>query len=243
MEYLVPLLIVLVVVLIVLAGARFVGRGKRQPGDGPAAPAGTPGNARMAIDITREDAERASARLDPEAHRRVYSLIAQHQVFNAVKEYRLATRTGLREASASVAALAQFPQPTPDRTAQRQGGANPAVTNPAGNGQPAAPESKAVSEGPLTVADILAAEQAQEPAQDISAPVAVPTNYRYRAIVSQGDDIREVASTRLNAQIFQSITDLALAGNYDGAATLLRGHADIGDREALEFVRMITPSE
>lgn len=238
MEYLVPLLIVLVVVLTVLAGARFVGRGKRQPGDGPAAPAGTPDKARMAVDITREDAERASARLDPEAHRRVYSLIAQHQVFNAVKEYRLATRTGLREASASVAALAQFPQPTPDRTAQRQGGGNPA-----GNVQPAAPESKAVSEGPLTVADILAAEQAQEPVQDMSAPVAVPTNYRYRAIVSQGDDIREVASTRLNAQIFQSITDLALAGNYDGAATLLRGHADIGDREALEFVRMITPSE
>lgn len=238
MEYLVPLLIVLVVVLIVLAGARFVGRGKRQPGDGPAAPAGTPGKARMAIDITRGDAERASARLDPEAHRRVYSLIAQHQVFNAVKEYRLATRTGLREASASVAALVQFPQPTPDRTAKRQAG-----TNPAGTVQSAAPESKAAPEGPLTVADILAAEQAKEPAQDMPAPVAVPTNYRYRAIVSQGDDIREVASTRLNAQIFQSITDLALAGNYDGAATLLRGHADIGDREALEFVRMITPAE
>ena len=74
-------------------------------------------------------------------------------------------------------------------------------------------------------------------------PKAAANVYRFRAIVSQGDEVREVASTRLNAEIYAHIRQLALAGNYDGAARLLQDHADIGVAEAHEFVSMIGPDD
>lgn len=227
-----PLLIVLVIVLIVLAGSRIIGRRKRSDGTtaSPLAKAAErserPGKSR---DITREDAEEASARLDPETHRRVYSFIAQHQVLNAVKEYRQATRTGLREAAASVAALAQFPQQTPQQRNPQQQTSQ----------QPTAQQS--TPDAPLTVEDIIAAAATVESGQAVPRPVVVPTSYRYRAIVSRGDDVREVASTRLNEEVFTTITAMARSGNYDGAARILRDHADIGEKDAMEFVRMISP--
>ncbi|WP_315915218.1 hypothetical protein [Arthrobacter sp. lap29] len=258
MEYVVPLIILLVVVIVVVVGARLIGSRNRpeqdstlnessaEPGaKGPAAKEPGVKKTRHGRDITREDAKEASVRLTPETHRRVYSLIAQHQVLNAVKEYRKATRTGLGEAAAAVAALAQFPQPTPEPASKDQG-----ITSPA--------PSPAAAGGPLTVADIINAGPAAEdsveapkserPAAELAAdlhvkPAAAKGHYRYRAIVSQGDEVREVASTRLNAEIYAQIRQLALSGNYDGAAHLLRNHAEIGVADAQEFVSMISPED
>ncbi len=217
-----PLLIVLVIVFIVLAGSRIIGRRKRSDGTAASPLAKTSGSSERpgkGREITRQDAEEASARLDPDTHRRVYSFIAQRQVFNAIKEYRQATRTGLREATTSVAALAQFPQQTPQQT-----------TSP-----------RQTPVAPLTVEDIIGAAATPESASAVPRPVVVPTSYRYRAIVSRGDDVREVASTRLNEEIFATITALARSGDYDGAASVLCNHADIGEQDAMEFVRMISP--
>ncbi|MGP9504090.1 hypothetical protein ACT3TS_18010 [Specibacter sp. AOP5-B1-6] len=240
MEYVVPLLILLVVVIVVVVAARLVGRRNRVSQDpshddisdsGASAPAGTPRakpkGFRRGREISREGAEEASARLTPESHQRVYSLIAQHQVLNAVQAYRKATRMGLGDSAAAVAALAQFPQPSPE-------GAMPAVR-----------------ETPLTVEDIMQAapeagiapEAGTAAADAQPQPAATPKTYRYRAIVSRGEDVREVASTRLNEDIFRHIRDLAQSGNYDGAARLLRDHADIGETDAQEFVSMIGPED
>jgi len=210
MEYLVPLLIVVLVVIVVGVVARFMGR-KTRAGQGVTGPQAADGNAsRRGREITREMAQEASAKLTPEAHRSIYSLIARQQVLNAVKEYRKATNSGLGESAAAVASLAQFPQPSPE----------PAVPIP--------------TETPLTVADIIGAAPAAAP---------VPNAYRYRAIVSRGDEVREVASTRLNEEIFGHIRSLARTGDYDGAARLLREHADIGETDAKEFVSMIGPED
>ncbi len=237
MEYVVPLIIVLVIVLAVVVGSRLMGRRSRSvqaPAEEgraqmhpPVQSAGTKGQdkaSRRGREITREVAEEASARLTPESHQRVYSLIAQHQVLNAVKEYRKATHLGLGDAAAAVAALAEFPQPTPEPEPQ----------------VPSASES-------LTVDDIInatpVAMTADPEAKPSAAKPAATSGYRYRAIVSRGEDVREVASTRLNEEIFGQIRRLALTGNYDGAAHLLREHADIGETEAHEFVSMITADE
>lgn len=228
MEYLVPILIVLVIVIAVVVGARVLGRRNRPAGSRPV------GGPRRGREATREDAAEASARLSPEEHRSIYAMIAQNQVLNAVKEYRKATRLGLGESAAAVAALAQFPQPTPE----------PAKTSPA--------------DAPLTVADIIKAapdvevvekQAAESPAVDSAAPgQALPEpqlippasgKYRYRAIVARGEEVREVASTRLNEEIFGQIRGLALSGDFDAAARLLCDHADIGAAEAREFVSMI----
>lgn len=232
MEYVVPLIIVLVIVLAVVVGSRLMGRRNRSvqaPAEEgrtqmhpPVQLAGSKGQdkaSRRGREITREVAEEASARLTPESHQRVYSLIAQHQVLNAVKEYRKATHLGLGDAAAAVAALAEFPQPTPEVEPQVPGASEP-----------------------LTVEDIITAAPAARTAEPAAKPAAT-SGYRYRAIVSRGEDVREVASTRLNEEIFGQIRRLALTGNYDGAAGLLREHADIGETEAQEFVSMITADE
>lgn len=228
MEYVVPLIIVLVIVVVVVVGARLLGRrngaarttepGAAQRSAPAGAKAGAPAKApRGNREISRETAQEASARLTPEIHQRVYSLIAQRQVLNAVKEYRKATHMGLGDSAAAVAALAEFPQPTPEPAAE-----------------PVVPSR----DTPLTVEDIM---KAAPTAEAVPAARTTPNAYRYRAIVSKGDEVREVASTRLNAEIYGQIRQLALAGNYDGAARLLLDHADIGVAEAQEFVAMIVP--
>ena len=216
MEYVVPLVIVLVIVVVVVVGARLLGRRNHaaQTTERGAAQAGAPVKAaRGKREVTRETAEEASARLTPETHQLVYSLIARRQVLNAVKEYRRATRMGLGDSATAVAALAEFPQPTPGR-----------------DPEPVVPSR----DDPLTVADIVNATPEPKTAASV---------YRFRAIVSQGNEVREVASTRLNAEIYAHIRQLALAGNYDGAARLLQDHADIGAADAHEFVSMIGPDD
>lgn len=254
MEYVVPLVIVLVIVIVVIAGARFMGRrgtqtqGRAQqhsPGQdtrqGPhsvhdrnrdsVSSAPEAARKRSRNEITREDAQEASARLSPEAHRRVYALIAQHQVLNAVKEYRKATKTGLGDAAAAVAALAQFPQPRPE----------PATPAQFPQHEPTTQTAPSIKEGPLTVDDIISATPSV--ATPATPAVAATGSYRYRAIVSQGNEVREVASTRLNAEIYGQIRQLALSGNHDEAVRLLRNHSDVGEAQALEFVSMIGPDE
>ncbi|WP_125615253.1 hypothetical protein [Specibacter cremeus] len=195
MELLVPLVIVLVICLLVVLAARYVGRAGRARQDAAAHDARA-GSAKPS-DITRERAAEAGARLSPEAHRNIYSLIAQGQQLQAVRQYRRATGCPLGESVAAVTALERFPQ------------------------EPRAAEPPASAPGPEA-----------HPAG---------TGYRYRAIVSRGDEVREVASTRLNDEIYGQIRTLALAGKYDDAAHLLLDHADIGEGEAREFVSMIGP--
>lgn len=257
-----PLVIVLVIVIVVIAGARFMGRrgtqtqGRAQDSAKGRAQQHSPGQEqrqgphsvhdrnrdsvssapeaarkRSRNEITREDAQEASARLSPEAHRRVYALIAQHQVLNAVKEYRKATKTGLGDAAAAVAALAQFPQPTPE----------PATPAQFPQHEPTTQTAPSIKEGPLTVDDIISATPSV--ATPATPAVAATGSYRYRAIVSQGNEVREVASTRLNAEIYGQIRQLALSGNHDEAVRLLRDHSDVGEAQALEFVSMIGPDE
>ena len=216
MEYLVPLLIVLVVVVVVVVGSRIMGKRNRNAAepvkDGSAPP--KPLRRGKGREITREVAAEAGARLTPESHQLVYSLIAQRQILNAVKEYRKATRLGLGDSAAAVAALAQFPQPT------------------------AEPVQPTANEAALTVEDIIKA------APDAGTkPAGVPNAYRYRAIVSQGEEIREVASTRLNEEVFRHIRELAQSGDHESAARLLRDHSDIGETEANECVSMIGTEE
>ncbi|WP_051389231.1 hypothetical protein [Arthrobacter sp. 35W] len=115
MEFIIPLLCVLAAVLVVWVAARVLGRRSRA---GLAQAFGAPGADGKPVQanpgITRELAVQASARLTPEQHRAVYSMIARQQPLGAIKEFRAATGCSLKEAALSAAALAQFPQPTPE---------------------------------------------------------------------------------------------------------------------------------
>lgn len=245
MEYLVPLAIVLVIVIAVVVASRFMGRKGRalQDAEGPRPRTAKPTPRRPRA--TREMAEEASARLTPEAHRAVYSLIARQQVLNAVQAYRKATRSSLGQAAAAVAALAEFPQPSPDPVADGQPSAEEdIVESDPTRAEPERAEPERAEPTPVEPerAEPTPAESATAGPEPVAPKPAVAAGtYRYRAIVSRGDEVREVASTRLNEEIFGRIRSLALSGDLDGAARLLRGHADVSEGDAREFVSMIGP--
>jgi ribosomal protein L7/L12 len=249
MEFLVPLLIVLIICVIVVLGAWFLGR-RSKSGNQAAGLGGADSGVKMRANpaITRELAAASSAQLTPEQHRAVYSLIARQQQINAIKEFRRATGCSLREAALAVASLDQFPQATPEPEWTGELGAE-APDADAKNEDvelPVAPDSPAGIESAGTVVPDSPAglESLGRIVPEMPAtPMPARGAYRYRAIVSKGDEIREVASTRLNEEIFQQIRALALAGKLDDAAALLAQHSDIGAIEAQEFVAMIEPED
>src|SRR6185312_8930422 len=106
MEFVVPLLIVVLVIAIGLVIMRLAARNKT----------GRAGHVRTSQDkpttaTSKEAAAEASARLNQQQHTAIYALIAQGQALAAIREYRNATGAGLREAAGAVAQMSAHPQP------------------------------------------------------------------------------------------------------------------------------------
>jgi len=80
-------------------------------------------------------------------------------------------------------------------------------------------------------------EPAQAPEEDDDEPQRFP--YRYRAIASKGDVIREVSSNMLNDEIYGRIRTLARSGDTEAAATALTRHSDISLKQAREFIALL----
>ncbi|NKX50456.1 hypothetical protein HER39_07725, partial [Arthrobacter deserti] len=134
----------------------------------------------------------------------------------------------------------------PERREQAPETAEPAPEPPAA-ARPAGPAS-AAGGSPAPAPGSTEAEGKPAPAGGSSpAATGVPahkaTAYRYRAIVSNGDEIREIASTRLNDEVYGRIRETALGGDLQSAARLLMGHSEAGEQEALDFVALIGPEE
>lgn len=75
--------------------------------------------------------------------------------------------------------------------------------------------------------------------QPRTTPAGNQPKYRYRAIVSHGNEVREIASTELNDDIVADIRRQALAGDRDSAIRLLMDHSQASLDEAAEFVALI----
>lgn len=115
MEYLIPLSIVVLVALLVGGGAWLVAR-RSSAARGQGAASGTSGSAgkqrrgSLAGRVSADSAKAASTRLDQEAHREVYRLIAAGRTAEAVTAYRRSTGAGTFEALMDIQALASYPQ-------------------------------------------------------------------------------------------------------------------------------------
>ncbi len=237
MEFVVPLLIVVLVIAIGLVIMRLAARNK--PGRAGRVRR-SPGQPTPAT--TREAAAEASGQLNQQQHTAIYALIAQGQALAAIREYRNATGAGLREAAGAVAQMSAHPQPykaSPDEAPtvrpEDETLGEPAPEQPREDTEPqqAAP---APAPAPAPAEDA----PPQEPAP---APRAAPRGYRYRAIVSKGDTIREIASTRLNDDVFDRIRTAALGGDREDAVRLLLDHSEATEADAREFVDLIGPEE
>lgn len=117
MEYLVPLAILVVIAVVAAAIVRWVGRSRRASGTGDAAGAGATARGgrrrprtRLADRVSAESARAASSRLDEQAHREVYRLIAAGRTAEAVTAYRRSTGRGAVDSLLDIQALATFPQ-------------------------------------------------------------------------------------------------------------------------------------
>ncbi|UNK46038.1 hypothetical protein [Arthrobacter sulfonylureivorans] len=247
MEFVVPLLIVVLVIAIGLVIMRLAARNKTSRAGQVRKSPGQPATA-----TSREAAAEASARLNQQQHTAIYALIAQGQALSAIREYRNATGAGLREAAGAVAQMSAHPQPykaSPDDV--------PTLRPEAEELREAAPEQPREDAEPGQAAPEQPREDA-EPQQEAPAPVqaedappqesapasrAAPKGYRYRAIVSKGDTIREIASTRLNDDVFDRIRTAALGGDREDAVRLLLDHSEATEADAREFVDLIGPEE
>ena len=104
MEYLVPVLAVVVIGALAFAAARWMSAGRARQAADQRTPSG------RGLDIGPERARLAAGLLDEDAHRRVYGHIAQSRVMEAVRDYRAHTGRGLKDAVMDVQSLAVHPQ-------------------------------------------------------------------------------------------------------------------------------------
>ena len=131
MEYLVPVLAVVVIGALAFAAARWMSAGRARQAADQRTSSG------RGLDIGPERARLAAGLLDEDAHRRVYGHIAQSRVMEAVRDYRAHTGRGLKDAVMDVQSLAVHPQvysePVQEPDATSAGVAGPV---PADHGEP-----------------------------------------------------------------------------------------------------------
>lgn len=220
MEYLIPVVIIVAIIIGVLLAMRLTNR-KRRDADGfPTDPQNVGDRDVDNKTISKisgmeggaELAREAASKLNPVQHKAIYTLIAQGHQVAAVKEYRKITGSKLMVAYAAIGALEAFPQQPSQSIA----------------------DYRHQIQGPDTGEGNLAVNPAANSTGNAN------TNYRYRAIVSKGDEVREISSTRLNDEVFGRVRQLALAKDFDGAADILCQYADVTFTDAREFVTFIT---
>jgi ribosomal protein L7/L12 len=233
MEFLVPLLIAVLVIAIGLVIVRMASRNKTSRAGQVRTSPGKP-----ATETSREAAAEASARLNQQQHTAIYALIAQGQALTAIREYRNATGAGLREAASAVAQMSAYPQPY-----QAARDVAPALRPEDEEPRETAPEQPLEDAETRQAAPAPAQAEDAQPQEPAPAPRTAPTGYRYRAIVSKGNTIREVASTRLNDEVFGRIRTAALSGDREDAVRLLLAHSEATEADAREFVDLIGPEE
>jgi hypothetical protein len=121
--------------------------------------------------------------------------------------------------------------------------ARPGTTGSSGSGPLGPPAHPVIPDTPESLAGPAPAPrpEAADATAFVPRPKEAAGGYRYRAIVSQGDEIREIASTRLNDDVFARIKDQALGGDREAAVRLLMEHSDADEQQAQDFVRLIQP--
>ncbi|MCW2131285.1 hypothetical protein [Arthrobacter sp. VKM Ac-2550] len=238
--FLIPLLILVVVVALGLLLLKTAKR-RSTPTDDSGGTGRRPGLA-AAPATSKEHSEVASSRLDQQQHTAVYSAIARGDALRAIKDYRAATGAGLREAAAAVANMSAHPQPyTPPAVPKPEDGPAAAQPDTAASPDSAGTPERSTASKPDTPPDRLATPESSttSDASAARASVTPATGYRYRAIVSKGEEIREIASTRLNDEVFARIRATALDGDKEAAVQLLMEHSDASKQEASGFVELI----
>ena len=206
MEYLVPVLAVVVIGALAFAAARWMSAGRARQAADQRMPSG------RGLDIGPERAHLAAGLLDEDAHRRVYGHIAQSRVMEAVRDYRAHTGRGLKDAVMDVQSLAVHPQ-VYSEPAQEPGTASAAAEGPvpADHEEPRRNDEAAPAETPGP------GQHAQAPGGRVASDVEKSEREASDAAVDPEDDARQDPAGAPAAPPADELTTLTVPAEWTAA--------------------------
>ncbi|WMY79404.1 hypothetical protein [Citricoccus sp. I39-566] len=270
MEYLIPLLLVVLVAVLVggvawlLARRSSAGRGHGAAGAADASGrAGRPRRGSLADRVSADSARAASTRLDQEAHREVYRLIAAGRTAEAITAYRRSTGAGTFEAMMDIQALATYPQvwaKPASGTLSADGAGHPAdsqgttpADSPAANGSgapgagdpalaedarpPASPGDRGDRGDRVPPADIADATDLVVPEDWLGD--RLPADRPFELEVVRDETTVRVSSDDLPPFLRDQLTALVRDGRVEDAALELSAHTVLTAEEALQFLHIL----
>ena len=268
MEYLIPLLLVVLVAVLVggvawlLARRSSAGRGQGATGAADASGrTGRPRRGSLADRVSADSARAASTRLDQEAHREVYRLIAAGRTAEAITAYRRSTGAGTFEAMMDIQALATYPQiwampasgnlsadgsgqPADPRGTTPADSPDPDGSGPAGAGEQASgedagtsPEDRGDRGSRVPPADIADATDLVVPEDWLGD--RLPADRPFELEVVRDETTVRVSSDDLPPFLRDQLTALVRDGRVEDAALELSAHTVLTAEEALQFLHIL----
>ncbi|MGM7666327.1 hypothetical protein [Microbacterium sp. A93] len=239
MEYLIPLLIVVLVAVLVGVGAWLHSRRSSASGGQTSGRTAAPRRGSLAGRVSADSARAASTRLDQDTHREVYRLIAAGRTAEAITAYRRTTGAGTFEAMMDVQALATYPQiwakPSTGTSLHPEGTTPATSSSPDGPGPAEAGDQTPGSRVPP--ADIADATQLVIPEDWLGD--RLPADRPFELEVVRDETTVRVSSDDLPPFLRDQLTALVRDGRVEDAALELSAHTVLTAEEALQFLHIL----
>ena len=221
MEFIIPLLLLVVSGLIVWGVVAFLSRSTSLTGSNTQSVTSARGKSPALFDrMSEEGAIAAATRLDEDTHNKVYRYLAVGQLAQAAEIYHRATGVGRIESFVDVQALYQFPQ---------EHGAETPLEDVAGT-DPFVPED----------------ENAEEQLTDLTVPSEwfedIPEaqkQQRFEIQIHRGEDTIAMSSEDVAPWIRDQIEAMIRDDRFDDAAETLTEHTVLEFNEAQDLIKII----
>ena len=222
MEFIIPLLLLVVSALLVWGLIAILGRSAGLTSNTKAKSAASPrGKSPALFDrMSEEGAAAAAARLDEDTHNKVYRYLAVGQLAQAAEIYHRATGVGRIEAFVDVQALYQFPQ---------EHGVEAPLEDVAGSD----PFIPADDEADQQVTDLTV------PADWVEEAAELPKPQRFEIQIHRGDETLSMSSEDLPPWIRDQIEAMVRDERLDDAAETLTEHTALELTEAQDLIKII----
>lgn len=221
MEFIIPLLLLVVSALLVWGFISFLGRASQQTQR--AQPATAKSKSPALFDrMSEEGAVAAAQRLDEDTHNKVYRYLAVGQLAQAAEIYHRATGVGRIESFVDVQALYQFPQ---------EHGA-----------QPQPPLEEVAGTDPFIPDEDDDAEQLTDltvPTEWLEESTELPKPQRFEIQIHRGEETVSMSSEDLPPWIRDQIEAMVRDQRLDDAAETLTEHTVLEPHEAHDLIQII----
>lgn len=221
MEFIIPLLLLVVSALVVWGIYAFLSRSTTMTGSNTQSATSPRGKSPALFDrMSEEGAVAAAARLDEDTHNKVYRYLAVGQLAQAAEIYHRATGVGRIESFVDVQALYQFPQ---------EHGVQTPLEDVAGT-DPFIPED----------------EDAEQQLTDLTVPTEwfedspeTPKQQRFEIQVHRGEETVAMSSEDVAPWIRDQIEAMIRDDRFDDAAETLTEHTVLEFNEAQDLIKII----